>query len=664
MGEITLTLSEALTRAVTLHQSGDLVQAEQIYRKIIGAKPNHFEALHWLGVLRHQCGHHEEADRLVKQAIALNPHYAEAYSSRGAMLGQLKRRDEALASFDKAIALKPDYAVAHYNRGNALLSLKRLDEALASYDKAIALKPDYTEAYYNRGNALLHLKRLDKAIASYDEAIALNPDYSEAYYNRGNALQELTRRDDALASYDKAIALKPDCEFLLGVWLQAKMRICDWSDLGTKIAQLVAKVERGEKIATPLSSILLSSSPVLQRRVAEIWIQASAPSNNMLPKIIKRPRRDKIHIGYFSGDFHNHATSWLMAELLEKHHRSQFEVTAFSFGPDEKDEMRDRLAKAFHKFLDVRNNSDEEIATLARKLDIDIAVDLKGFTTDARTGIFAFRAAPIQVNYLGYPGTMAAEYIDYLIGDLTLVPGFQQKYYSEKIAYLPDSYQANDTKRRIADKVFTRAELGLPQDGFIFCCFNNNYKITPDVFDYWMKIIRQVGGSVLWLLEDNTTAAINLRKEAVRRGIAADRLVFAPRMPLPEHLARHRAADLFLDTLPCNAHTTASDALWAGLPVLTRIGETFAGRVAASLLNAIGLPELITSTPQAYEELAIELAINSDRLAYIKRKLTNNPLNAALFDINRFTRNIESAYVAMYERYQSDLPPDHIYVPQ
>src|SRR5580704_11940718 len=422
MGEITLTLSEALTRAVTLHQSGDLVQAEQIYRKIIGAKPNHFEALHWLGVLRHQCGHHEEADRLVKQAIALNPHYAEAYSSRGAMLGQLKRRDEALASFDKAIALKPDYAVAHYNRGNALLSLKRLDEALASYDKAIALKPDYTEAYYNRGNALLHLKRLDKAIASYDEAIALNPDYSEAYYNRGNALQELTRRDDALASYDKAIALKPDCEFLLGVWLQAKMRICDWSDLGTKIAQLVAKVERGEKIATPLSSILLSSSPVLQRRVAEIWIQASAPSNNMLPKIIKRPRRDKIHIGYFSGDFHNHATSWLMAELLEKHHRSQFEVTAFSFGPDEKDEMRDRLAKAFHTFLDVRNNSDEEIATLARKLDIDIAVDLKGFTTDARTGIFAFRAAPIQVNYLGYPGTMAAEYIDYLIGDLTLVP--------------------------------------------------------------------------------------------------------------------------------------------------------------------------------------------------------------------------------------------------
>ena len=664
MGEITLTLSEALTRAVTLHQSGDLAQAEQIYRKIIGAKPNHFEALHWLGVLRHQCGHHEEADRLVKQAIALNPHYAEAYSSRGAMLGQLKRRDEALASFDKAIALKPDYAVAYYNRGNALLSLKRLDEALASYDKAIALKPDYTEAYYNRGNALLHLKRLDKAIASYDEAIALNPDYSEAYYNRGNALQELTRRDDALASYAKAIALKPDCEFLLGVWLQAKMRICDWSDLGTKIAQLVAKVERGEKTATPLSSILLSSSPVLQRRVAEIWIQASAPSNNMLPKIIKRPRRGKIHIGYFSADFHNHATSWLMAELLEKHHRSQFEVTAFSFGPDEKDEMRDRLAKAFHTFLDVRNNSDEEIATLARKLDIDIAVDLKGFTTDARTGIFAFRAAPIQVNYLGYPGTMAAEYIDYLIGDLTLVPGFQQKYYSEKIAYLPDSYQANDTKRRIADKVFTLAELGLPQDGFIFCCFNNNYKITPDVFDSWMRIIRQVGGSVLWLLEDNTTAAINLRKEAVRRGIEADRLVFAPRMPLPEHLARHRAADLFLDTLPCNAHTTASDALWAGLPVLTRIGETFAGRVAASLLNAIGLPELITSTPQAYEELAIELAINSDRLAYIKRKLTNNPLNAALFDINRFTRNIESAYVAMYERYQSDLPPDHIYVPQ
>jgi protein O-GlcNAc transferase len=834
MSEISPTLSEALTRALALHQAGELAQAAQIYRKIIDVKPNHADALHMLGVLHYQCGHHEEGDRLINQAIALkpdyaeayynqgnalwdrqrldqavasydkaialkpnyaeayynrgnalrdlkrldqalasydraialNPNYAEAYNNRGVMLQELKRLDEALASFDKTIALKPDYAEAYYNRGTALRDLKRLDQALASYDKAIALKPnyaeahnnrgvmlqdlkrldealdsydraialkldyaeafnnrgnalqdlkrfdealtcydraitlkpDYAEAYSNKGNALRDLRRLDQALACYDKAIALKPnhaaahnnrgsalhylkrfddavasydaaiaqrpDYAEAYYNRGNALQDLKRLEEAAANYDKAFTFNPDCEFVLGAWIKTKMAICEWGDLDTNIAQLVAKIEHGEKVTTPWLVLSASSSPELQRRAAEILIHAKAPSNNVLSKIVRRQRRDRIHIGYFSADFRNHATSYLMAELFEKHHGSQFEVTAFYLGADEKDEMRDRLTKAFSAFLDVRNQSDKEIAVLARKLGIDIAVDLNGFTTDARTGIFAFRAAPIQINYLGFPGTMGAEYIDYLIADPTLIPSSEQKYYSEKIAYLPDSYQVNDTKRHIADKVFAHAELGLPQHGFIFCCFNNNHKITPDVFDCWMRIIKQVDGSVLWLLEDNKTAAFNLRKEAVRRGVDADRLVFASRMPLSEHLARHRLADLFLDTLPCNAHTTASDALWAGLPILTRIGETFAGRVASSLLNAIGLPELITSTPQAYETLAIELATNSDRLAHIKRKLAKNRLETPLFDIQRFTRNIEAAYFAMYERYQSDLPPDHIYVRQ
>ena len=324
--------------------------------------------------------------------------------------------------------------------------------------------------------------------------------------------------------------------------------------------------------------------------------------------------------------------------------------------------MRRRLEAAFDKFLDVRNRSDRDVALLARSLEIDVAVDLGGFTRDARMGIFSMRAAPVQVNYLVYPGTTGAEYVDYLIADPTLIPASHQKYFSEKIVYLPNSYQANDRKRRIAARTFTRAEVKLPETAFVFCCFNNNFKIAPEVFDCWMRILRRVDNSVLWLLEGNTKATSNLRKEAEVRGVHPERLIFAKPMPPPDHLARHRLADLFLDTLPYNAHTTASDALWAGLPVLTRIGETFAGRVAASLLNAIGLTELITSTPQAYEALAIELATNPGKLAAIKHKLATNRLTTPLFDTQTFTRHIEAAYAMMYERYQANLPPDHIYV--
>ena len=351
-----------------------------------------------------------------------------------------------------------------------------------------------------------------------------------------------------------------------------------------------------------------------------------------------------------------------MAELFERHDKTKFELTAFSFGPDQNDEMRQRVSKAFDRFIDVRMKTDEEVARLSRDLGIDIAVDLKGVTQDCRTGIFSYRAAPIQVSYLGYPGTMGAEYIDYLIADKTLIPIESQQHYSEKIVYLPYSYQVNDAQRKISDKVFTRSELGLPESWFVFCCFNNNYKITPNTFDLWMKILGQVTGSVLWLFEDNPTAAKNLRLEAQKRGMDPSRLVFAKRMNLPEHLARHKVADLFLDTLPCNAHTTASDALWAGLPVLTQAGESFASRVAASLLNAIELPELVTYTPEAYVALAIDLATHPAKLQELKSKLAANRLTTPLFDTALFTQHIEAAYTLMFERYQADLMPDHIYI--
>ena len=685
-------------QGLALHRQGRLAEAEKLYQEILQQEPTHFGVLHLLGALALQTHRIQRGVELIGKAIKINPNVAAAHNNLGSALSALKRHDEALASYDRAIALKPDYAEAYYNRGivlkalnrneqalasyegaialkpdhadaynnrgNTLSAMKHHEEAMASYDKAIALKPDYAEAYNNRGNVLNALQRYQGALASYDRAIALKPDYAEAYNNRGNSLSELKRFEEALASYDRAIALKSDYEFLFGSLIHTKMKICDWSNLQTQIAQLVDKIGHAERVSPPFPLLAATNSPELQRKATEIYVLARYPLNNALPKIAKRQRHEKIRLGYFSADFRNHPGAYSMVEMFELHDRLKFEVFGFSFSPESEYELKSRLEPAFDKFIDVNSYTDIDVALLARNMEIDIAIDRNGFTTYCRPNIFAARAAPLQISYKAYPGTMGIGYIDYLIADPIVVSADHRANYSEKIAYLPNSYQVYDTKRLIPDKTVLREEVGLPNNAFVFCCFNNNYKITPEVFDCWMRILRQVDGSVLWLLEDNAKAASNLRQEAENRGVHPERLIFAKRMPSPDHLARHRLADLFLDTLPYNAHTTANDALWAGLPVLTRIGETFAGRVAASLLNAIGLTELITSTPQAYEALAIELATNPEKLAAIRRKLVNNRLTTPLFDTQMYTRHIEAAYTAMYERYQANLPPDHIYVPQ
>ena len=686
----------SLHEAVSLHQRGSLAQAEAIYRRHIEIDPRNSAAIHLLGVIAHQTGRHQEALNMIDLAIEINPNVASFYSNRGISLLALNQFEAALASYDKAIALKPDYPEAHSNRGNALLELKQFESALASYDKAIALKPDYPDAHSNRGNALQKLNQFEAAIASYDKALALKPDYPEAHSNRGialqelkqfqaalasydkaialkpnypeahsnrgSALQELKQFQAALASYDKAIALKPDYPYLFGRRLHASMLLCDWQNFDNHALELSRKIQNNEKTSTCFSLLALPISLSAQRQAAEIWTADKHPYAPSLGAIPKRSRQPKIRIGYYSADFHNHATAYLMAELFERHDKDKFELIAFSFGPDKKGEMRNRLSLAFDQFIDVTTISDKAVAQMSRQLGVDIAVDLKGLTQDARFGIFSHKAAPIQVSYLGYPGTLGAAYIDYLIADKTLVPQQSQQHYSEKIVYLPHSYQVNDRQRVISQKHFTKQELGLPQDSFVFCCFNNNYKITPPVFDAWVSILKAVKASVLWLLEDNPAAASNLRKEAQARGLDPERLIFAKRMELPEHLARHRLADLFLDTLPYNAHTTASDALWAGLPVLTCMGESFASRVAASLLNAVGLPELVTTTAHDYKALAIALANNPDQLKAIKDKLAFNRLSTPLFDTQLFTKHLEAAYTQMYDRYQDDLAPEHLHL--
>ena len=655
-------VSTLFNTGLTYHQKGQLTPARQFYAQVLVLQPDHFNATHLSGVIALQSKNPSLALELIGKALVINPNSADAYTHRGNALQELKLVEEALASYNKAIEINPDHSLAYSNRGNALKQLKRMEEALVSYDAAIAIKPDHADSYSNRGTVLKELKRIEEAVASYDKAIEINPDSAEAYSNRGNALNELKRLEEAVASYDRAIELRPDYEYLLGIQLHTKMEICDWQDFEANVENLLSGISEGKKSSSSFPVLALTDSLTIQRKVSEIWVNDKHPLNLSLGIIPKILRKEKIKIGYYSADFYNHATAYLMAELFEQHDKTKFELTAFSFGPDCNDEMHQRIILAFDKFIDVRFKSDKDIALMSREMEIDVAVDLKGLTQDQRLGIFSYRVAPIQVNYIGYPGSMGAEYIDYIIADSSLIPISSQQHYSEKVTYLPNSYQVNDRQRKIADKIFTRQVLGLPNDGFIFCCFNNNYKITSKTFNGWVRILEAVEGSVLWLLEDNATAGINLRKEAQNRGIDPNRLVFAKRMKLPEHLARHRVADLFIDTLPCNAHTTASDALWAGLPVLTCMGESFASRVAASLLNAIELTELITTTQEQYEAKAIELATNPAKLKAIKDKLERNRLTTALFDTPRFTKHIEAAFTQMYERYQADLPPDHIYI--
>lgn len=687
--------------ALAFYQQNNHTQAKTMCEGILQAQPKFVDAMNMLAVMALQAGQLQQAIDWINKAIALAPQNPSFHFNKGNVLLESKQPQQALASYDKALSLQPGNVQAHNNRGNALKDLQRFEEAVASFGQAIALEPQHAKAYLNRGNVQLALKQHTAATASFDQAIGLLPGYAEAHAGRGNVLVEQRQLQAGIACYDQAIALdphnaeayanrgfaqtelqlwqagadsyaaalklKPDYKYLLGSMLHNKMKLCDWTQVQERTEDLVGRIQRGEKVSPGFPVLALSASPAVQLKVAQTWVNDMCPANDALGPIAKRPIAAKIRVGYFSADFHNHATTHLMAGVFECHDKTQFEWIAFSFGPDRQDDMRTRVVQAFDQFIDVHLKTDREIAALARAMGIDIAVDLKGYTQDQRAGVFAYRAAPIQINYLGYPGTMGAAHIDYVIADTTVIPETSQAHVTEKVIYLPhsyfcSSYASNEVRQKQPRQTFTRTQLGLPEKSFVFCCFNNNYKITPATFDSWVRILRQVPGSVLWLFEDNPTAALNLRKEAANRRIEPQRLVFAKKMPLPDHLARHKLADLFLDTLPYNAHTTATDALWMGLPLLTVAGEAFASRVAASLLNAVGMPELIAQNEQAYEAMAVDLATTPVKLAALKTKLVANRLTTALFDTQLITQHVESAYMQVYARYQADQAPECIYV--
>jgi protein O-GlcNAc transferase len=650
---------EALyNQAKLLADAGRLDEALAAYDKCIALVPRFADAMNNRGVILAKLGRREEALASYEQCLAIAPQAADTLNNRGNLLATLGRHAEALASYDASLAVAPGAADTLRNRGNLLAVLGRSEEALASYDRALRVAPNAPEILDRRGNLLAAIGRDDEALASFDKCLSAAPQYVAAWLSAARLLISRKRFEEAQALVGKLLAVATDADLAQGYLAYAKLNLCDWIGLAEVIAVLRDQVSQAKAVTLPFHSLLTLTSPHEQLLCAKARVALEFPRGSVAKSTPGRYQHDRIRIGYVSADFHEHATSHLMAGLIEHHDRSRFETIGVSFGPDDGSATQHRIRGAFERILDVRGCSDLEAARRIRELEVDIAVDLKGFTGDCRPGILVSRPAPLQVNYLGYPGTMGADFIDYIIADRWVIPPEHRRFYAEQVVYLPDSYQCTDDTRTIATAAPTRIEAELPAHAFVFCSFNHTFKIVPEIYDIWMRLLKRVEGSVLWQLADHPVARRNLRAEAERRGIAPDRVVFADRVPPDRHLARHGLADLSLDTLPYTAHTTASDALWAGLPVLTCLGPTFAGRVAASLLHAVGVPELVTTSLEEYEALALKLATDPALLGALKAKIAAHRRTHALFDTARFCRGIETAYVTMHERHRRGEPPE------
>jgi protein O-GlcNAc transferase len=783
-------VAEAVRYAVAFHQRGMLAEAEKFYAAILDVRPDHFDALNLLGVVRRQQGNNAEALKLIGAALKMNPRSIEALCNFGGVLLALKLHDEALEAYEKVLAIRSDHFDGHLGRGTALLALNRFDQALLAFDRALVIKPDDLDARNGRGNTLLHLGHAEEALAAFDATLAVSADHIEALIGRGNALVRLPRpqnalaafgraielqpdhimalhgrglalaaldrhdealdsfdqglhvaprnrpllqgfgsallalgrAEDALAAFDKALAITPNQPDVLrqraialrvlgrntpahdderaaaavshdaeahydrglSLWslgrreealvsyenaaarndprALSKLAIgrlitADWARAGNLADALRRRIAEG-RFVDPMTTLAFGLEPAVALDAARNCIRVFSPVAKT-PFVHSNPGRvDKLRIAYLSSDFRRHPVGLAVVELIERHDHTRFEIIGVSHGPTDASDTRTRLVEAFDQFHDVASATDRRIAGLLNDLHVHVAVDLNGLSGGCRPDILAYRPAPIQVSYLGFAGTTGAPSIDYILADAVALPFDQQPFFAERIVHLPDCYHANDTSRLISPQPPRRSELGLPDSGFVFCCFNQCYKIAAPVFDVWMRLLAQVPGSVLWLSEMNDAAQSNLRRVAAAHGVAPDRIVIAPyTVRVEDYLARQRAADLFLDTLPYNAHSTTCDALFAGLPVVTCAGNAFAGRVAASMVAAAGLPELVTHRLEDYEALALKLATHRDLLQSIRRKLADNRTTCPLFDGDRFRRHIESAYETMWDIYRQGESP-------
>ena len=640
---------------IILAQQGDLVSAIEPLRQAAEADLHNPSALSNYGNILKDLGQLDLAIIQYQKAVAADPKFADAYYNLGIAQGLRGFHLEAIGSFDAALQLRPNQAQYYLNRGNTYQVLRNLDAALLDYNRVIALQPDSIQGYVNRAN-LRHPALGDKGVQSdFETALRLEPNSPEALHNFAQYLHASNRYEQAVKILEKLYEVFPD--LALCDLLHCKSLIASWPQWDELLFELRVRLAYQQAVARPFGLMGMLHSETELLTGARNFKKRKFPIRTGLIGAHPHSPRSKIRIGYLAGEFRQHATSILMTGVFESHDRNRFEVYAFDNGWDDGSELRQRQNAAFHKIIDISKVGDLEAARMIAENEIDILIDLNGFFGAARQGVFAFKPSPVQVSYLGCPGTMGAEYFDYLIADSSVIPAASEIFYDEKIVRLPHTYQANDSRRKVSGRAFTRAEAGLPAEGFVFCCFNNNYKILPDTFSQWMRILQKVEGSVLWLFVINQDTVLHLRREAEKRGVHPDRLIFAPPIPPPDHLARHRLADLFLDTLPYNAHTTASDALWMGLPLVTQVGTTFPGRVAASLLSALGVPELITRSPEAYEALAVDLATAPTKLKAIREKIISQRATAPLFNTKLFTQHFEQALEAMYQRHQSGLPP-------
>jgi predicted O-linked N-acetylglucosamine transferase (SPINDLY family) len=694
---------ELLQQAFKRHQQGKLADAEHAYRRVLAEAPAQPDALHFLGILCHQTGRQEEALDLMQKARDIAPDNPDILCNLGLLLNTTDQAEAAQEVLHAALALEPGLPAVHNNLANARLALGDLPGAIDAYSSALELDAGNVEAMVNLANAYMLAGRSERGLEQCEKAIQLQPTFAQAHSMLGNLLASLDRLPEALQSHHRAAELAPnDAGILCSLasclerdrdWDEAlryfdrslaidagsgpaisgalllRRATCAWGDLDIASQRFADGVREGQSGLTPFIYLSEPSTAMEQLACAELWsadkARQMAPLRKQLSFNHKPAPDNRITVAYFSHDFRRHPTAYTKVGLFENHDRERFKVLGFCNGPDDNSDIRRRVINSFDEFCDVRGWPPVEVAKRIYADKVDILVDLKGHTLNAPTETFALRPAPIQVNYKGYPGTIGGGFVDYIVADAFVIPESDRASCSEKVVYLPETYWVDDRNRALPAEPKSRGELGLPDSGFVFCCFNNSYKLSPALFDVWMEILNSVPDSVLWVQNSNPRSSLgdNLRREATQRGVSAERICFAPRLPLRDYLALFCVADLFLDARPYNAHTTASDALWCGLPVLTCPGETFSARVAGSMLRTIGLTELIAANLEDYRDTAIQLAQNPEQLTAITNRLISNRLSTPLYDTARLTRHMETAYQTMYQRWVDGRGPAHFSVP-
>ena len=604
------------------------------------------------GIQLQSQGQDVAAEAKFRQKLALTPLDPLAVYSLCVILMKRGAIDEALALLNPCAAQNPSFAPVWVAYGSALQAKGDRHRAISAYEHALSIKPDYIEALINSGALLRETHQHAKALERFQKALEIKPDHQNAIGNCAILLTEFKRAEESIAMFQRLLSINPDYDYGLGMLCYERMHVCDWTDFDETRSQIIAGVKAGHRTCKSLGFMALSDEAQDHQTCARTFAQRFPAMDTPLWQG-QRYRHDRIRIAYVSADLREHPVGHLMAGIFEHHDRERFETVAISIGINDQSRLRHRMENAFEHFIDARGMNTRDIAQKMRDMEVDIAIDLGGYTSDSRSDIFAWRPAPAQVNYLGYPGTMGLPYMDYIIADRQVIPPEHQQFYDEKVVYLPDAYLPTDVSIQIAEDTPSRAACGLPDDAVVFCSFNHDYKIAPHVFAVWMNILKQVPHSVLWLMSRNDTSQRNLRQHAQSHGVDPERLVFAKRVPrVEDHLARYRQADLFLDTHPYNAHTTAADALMAGLPVLTYMGEAFPARVAGSLLHTIGLPELITHSLDDYQRRAVELALDANQRQALRAKLAQNKQHSPLFDTRQFCRHLEAIYTSMWRQQQ------------